>query len=213
MKEINSKKEYERRLLLALEKAIKVTLPDDVYASAIDFSMEWTKDKRSIEHFTKDINQLNCRSLHGHLGETALGHYIGKQFANLDPTFGFDKNRPDLEPLKLRFGTKTHRMCNPPLVNYIPDDMYNRMPDEKKKEFRYPQIIITMDNICPKTFYILGLFPISLLYHTDFIDLNLIHDEELHKKGTKMPFFGVDLGKPFNGLDDLMNYGEPKWKI
>jgi hypothetical protein len=213
MKEINTKKEYQKRLELALEKAVKIILPDSLYNFIIEFSDKWTKDKRSIEHFTKDINQLNCRSKHGHLGEAALGHLLGEQFVNLDPKFGFDKNRPDLEPLNLHIGTKTHRMCNPPLINYITNEMYNRMPEDKQKEFRYPQVIITMDNICPKTFYILGLFPPSLLYNNDYTDINLIHDEDLFKKGTKMPFFGVDLGKSFNNMDDLMNYGKPKWLI
>jgi len=178
----------------------------------IRFSQDWTKDKRDINHFMKDINQLNCRSKHGHLGEVALGKLIKKQFINLDPTFGYDKNRPDLEPIDLHFGTKTHRKCNPPLINYITDEKYNKLSEEEKKEYRYPQIIITMDDECPKTFYILGLFPISLLYNNDFIDINLIHDEDLFKKGTKMPFFGLDLGKTFSSYEDIMNYAGTKWK-
>lgn len=213
MKEINTKQEYEKRLKNALKKALKVVIPESLYNKIIEFSNTWTNDKRSIQHFTKDINQLNCRSKHGHLGEAALGHVLGQQFINLDPNFGFDKNRPDLEPLNLRFGTKTHRMCNPPLINYIPDEMYNKMPEDKQKEFRYPQIIITMDDVCPRTFYILGLFPTSLLYDDNYTDINLIHDEDLYKKGTKMPFFGVDLGKPFGTYNDLINYATPKWKI
>lgn len=213
MKEINTKQEYEKRLKNALKKALKVVIPEDLYNKIAEFSNTWTKDKRSIEHFTKDINQLNCRSKHGHLGEAALGHVLGKQFVNLDPKFGFDKNRPDLEPLNLWMGTKTHRACNPPLINYIPDEMYNKMPEDRKKEFRYPQVIITMDDVCPRTFYILGLFPPSLLYDNDYTDMNLIHDEELFKKGTKMPFYGVDLGKPFGNYNDLINYATPKWKI
>jgi hypothetical protein len=202
VKIIKPKEEYQRRLTRALDYATKIVIPQEDYDTIMDFSKEWAEEKRKAKmHYEADGRYLDIRSLNGHLGQIALEHFLGKRFTDLDPKFGFEKNTHDLGPIGLKYGVKTHRVANPPMIDVVGEDK------------RYPQIILTRDQTCPRTFYLLGLFPVSLLYHEDFSDAGLIYDDELRKRQAKIPFFGVDLGKPFHTYDDLLTHAGIKWSL
>lgn len=199
---ISPKKEYDRRLARAMEYATRIVIPQEDYDIIMEFSKNWAEEKRKAKmHYEADGRYLDIRSLNGHLGQIALEHFIGKRFTDLDPKFGFEKNTYDLGTIGLKYGVKTHRVGNPPMI------------DDVGESKRYPQIILTRDQYCPRTFYLLGLFPVSLLYHPDFSDAGLIYDDELRKREAKLPFFGVDLGKTFHTYDDLCQYATTKWII
>lgn len=194
--------EYRKRLSRALDYATKIVIPQQDYDTIMEFSKQWAEEKRKAKlHYEADGRYLDIRSLNGHLGQIALEHFLGKRFTDLDPMFGFEKNTYDLGPIGLKYGVKTHRVGNPPMIDVVGEDK------------RYPQIILTRDEICPRTFYLLGLFPVSLLYHSDFSDAGLIYDDELRKRQAKIPFFGVDLGKTFHTYNDLLNYAGNKWSL
>lgn len=213
MKNINPYTDYQERLKKAIAQSQKIVIPEQEYEMIKQFSKEWEQDKPGVPHFKKDGNFLSGRSLHGHAGQVALEIFLNKRFTDLDPRFSFDKNVPDLSPIGLNFGVKTHRMKNPPLLNYISDEMYESMPIEIKKEYRYPQVILAMDAECDRTFYILGLFNVKVLYNHDYLDLerDLIYDPQLAAKGTKIPFIGVDQGVNFTSLEDLFKYSGKTW--
>jgi len=211
---INPLKEYQKRLEIALESAEKIVVPEEEYEQIKEFAKKWEDDKRKVGlHYAQDGNLLTSRSLTGHAGQIALEHYLGQRFTDLDPKFGYDKNVPDLQPLGLRFGVKTHRQRNPPLVNYISEKHYNNLSEESKMHYRYPQIILTRDNDCDRTFYLLGLFSVTMLYHPDYLCPELIYDADLAERGTKMPFIGVHRGHHFKTVEDLYGYAKDKWTI
>jgi hypothetical protein len=194
--------EYQKRLKRVLEYATKITIPEHDYNTIMAFSKEWAEEKRKAkQHYEADGRYLDIRSLNGHLGQIALEHFLGKRFTDLDPMFGFEKNTYDLEPIGLKYGVKTHRVGNAPMIDVV------------GKDKQYPQIILTRDEDCPRVFYLLGLFPVSLLYHKDFIEVGLIYDDELRKRQAKIPFFGVDLGKTFHTYENLLEYAGDKWII
>lgn len=211
---INPYKEYKQRLNSMLEKAIKIKIPDDEYAMIKDFAEQWKIEKiKAGVHYTIDQNYMSSRSLTGHAGQIALEHHLNVRFTDLDPKFGYEKNVPDLSPVGLRVGIKTHRFDNPPLLNYLPDTVYQKMDEQTQKKHYYPQIILSRDPDCAKIFYILGVYSVNILWHPDYTEKGLIYDENLANGGTKIPFIGLHRGHVFNNLEELKNIVGPKWTI
>ena len=192
--------EYRKRLDKALAYSTRIVIPQEDYDLIQAFSKEWAEEKRKAGlHYEKDGRYLDLRSLNGHMGQIALEHHLGKRFTDLDPKFGYEKNTYDLAPIGLKYGVKTHSVGNPPMIDLHTEDK------------RYPQIILTRDHSCPRTFHLLGLFPVSLLYHKDFSETKLIYDDELAKRQAKTCFYGVNLGKTFHTHEDLLQYAGDKW--
>ena len=205
---------YKARLDLMLRKAIKITIADDKYAKLEDFANQWkiAKEEKGL-HYATDQNYLAIRSLTGHAGQLALEQHLNVKFTDLDPTFSYDKNIPDLSPIGLKVGIKTHRFQNPPLLNCIPEKMYKNMDEQTRNKFYYPQIIMSKDPDCEKTFYLLGVYSVNILWHPDYTEKQMIYDESLSNRGTKIPFIGMHRGHVFNNLEELKNIVGPKWTI
>jgi hypothetical protein len=191
--------EYHRRMELALAKAPMVKITQEQCDRVKTFGTQWADNKMEVGlHYTPDSNQIYTRNTRGHLGQVALENYLGMQFTDYDPIFDLSKNIPDLEPIGLRYGVKTNRPRNPFMIFRNSD---------------YPEILITQDPQCELTYYILGLFPTSLLNHPDFVCTSLIYDDQVLRRGSKIGFFGVDLGKPFSSYDDLVRLAGDKWIV
>lgn len=209
---IVSIKEYNKRLDLALKYSYKVVLTEEEYNYRKDYSVDWSDKKRDAgPQYIIDDNYLEKRSTNGHMGQRAVEKFLGVEFTDPDTSYSLKKNVPDLLPAGLHIGVKTHRTANPPMLDYIPNEVYDKLDADKQKKARYPQIIVTKDNTCEKTFYILGVYAPKVLWHEDYVDKGLIYDDKLLKKGTKIPFIGVHKGVPFKDMDELVSIIGPKW--
>lgn len=204
--------EYKKRLEQALSTSHKVVLTDEEYNYRKEYSIDWSEKKRDAgPQYIIDDNYLEKRSTNGHMGQRAVEKFLGIEFTDPDTSYSVKKNIPDLLPAGLHVGVKTHRKPNPPMIEFIPDDVYKNLEIEKQKKARYPQIIVTKDDNCEKTFYILGVYSPRVLWHNDFIDKGLIYDDKLLKKGTKTVFFGVHKAVPFKDKEELVSIIGPLW--
>lgn len=196
---INPLKEYHRRMEIALSNTPSIKITEEQRFIVDNFGKDWADNKMKVGmHYTQDSHQIYTRNKNGHKGQVALENYIGKQFTDYDPLFSLDKNIPDLQPIGLRYGVKTNRPSNPFMIF---------------RNSKYPEILITQDPVDDLKYYILGLFPTSLLNHPDFVCTSLIYNDQVLRKGSKIGFFGVDLGKPFSSYEDLVKLAGDKWIV
>lgn len=209
---IVSIREYNKRIESVLSNSYKVVLTDEEYNYRKEYSVDWSDKKRDAgPQYIIDDNYLEKRSTNGHMGQRAVEKFLGIEFTDPDTSYDIKKNIPDLLPAGLHIGVKTHRVANPPMLDFIPDQVYEKLDPEKQKKARYPQIIVTKDNNCEKTFYILGVYAPKVLWHQDYVDKGLIYDDKLLEKGTKIPFIGVHKRVPFKNKEELVSIIGPTW--
>lgn len=210
---INPYEDYKRRLDLALKTAKRIEVNEEKYKLICNFGEEYVKDKGNVPHYAKDPNEFVPRVIGGHMGEAAMEDLLEIEIVNTDPTFSYDKNVPDLHNAGIITGVKTHKKPNPPLLNFVSDNFYNSLTDEKKKDHRYPQVILSWDISQPRVFYMLGVFAPSVLFHKDYLAWDLIWDPKLAARRAKVPFIGVDRGIQFDTVEELKNIVGETWKI